>query len=109
MTANLTNAFNTEDIDNAVRALVDPGHKLGLPTPFIFGALTVYDAGGKLGGNNEKTLIAAGYVTKALTLTDNGRSLLDLCTQRGDTPFLWAKDMAAAAIRKTAQPAPVAA
>lgn len=80
-----------------IRDLSGRGHAVGLDSPFTFGALRVYNAGGKLDAKTEKYLIQCDFIDASRNLTEDGRQLLELHTLRGDKPYIWSDDMVRAA------------
>lgn len=90
----LSNEASQEFSGNpTIRRLSGRGHAVGLDSPFTYSALLVYDAGGKLDAKTEKYMIQCDFLKADRTLTDDGKTLVELHTQRGDRPYLWSQDM----------------
>ncbi len=89
----LKNSFDAEQRDAKIREISGRGHAVGLDTPFTFSALRVYDAGGKLDSTTEGYMVGCGFINKDRTLTEDGKLLVELHTQRGDRPYIWSQEM----------------
>lgn len=79
--------------NKTIRRLSGRGHAVGLDTPFLFSALLVYEAGGKLDKTTEKYMIQGDFLKANGSLSDDGKKLVELHTRRGDRPYLWSQDM----------------
>lgn len=89
-------------LERKIRELSGRGHAYGLSTPFTYSALSVIAAGGSMPAKDTHYLIKSGLVkqfeTKGpLHLSDDGQTLVDCHTMRGDRLYLWAQDMIAQA------------